>query len=106
MGTPAISETYLELVRSVSCVLCKLLGRKQAHATSAHHPRDGVGLSQRSGDFCTIALCYDCHQGPLGVHGDRTYLRMAKATEWDLHDLTNEAVFLELRRIAAAAQNV
>ncbi len=83
---------YLKLVKSIPCVLCKLLAKKQEHPTDAHHPRDGQGLAQRAGDFCAIALCWDCHQGPLGIHGDRTYLRMAKATEWDLHDLTNQAV--------------
>ncbi len=88
------APSYLALVHRIPCVLCRLLGRRQTSRTVAHHPRDGVGLSQRAGDFCTIALCEEeCHRGPLGIHGDRTYLRMAKVTEWDLHDLTNEAVF-------------
>ncbi len=97
-----LSQQYLELVRSVPCVLCKLLALLQPRPTAAHHPRDGVGLAQRSGDFCTIALCYDCHQSPLGIHGDRTFMRMAKCTEWDLHDLTNEAVFKLVIAEAAA----
>jgi len=85
---------YMGLVKRVPCVLCGILGSQQTSPTDAHHPRDGAGMAQRTGDFCTIALCHDdCHQGPLGIHGDRTLLRMAKATEWDLHDLTNEAVF-------------
>lgn len=94
----ALSDWYLERVRCTPCVLCKLLGRQQHTPTAAHHPRDGVGLAQRSGDFCTIALCWDCHQGPMGIHGDRTLLRMAKVTEWDLHDLTNESVFRTITR--------
>ncbi len=88
-----LSQQYLELVAQVPCVNCKILGKKQETPTAVHHPRDGVGLALRSGDFCTIALCYDCHQSPLGIHGDRTYKRMAKVTEWELHDMTNEAVF-------------
>lgn len=84
---------YMALVKRVPCVLCRLLVKKQETPTEAHHPRDGVGLAQRSGDFCTIALCRECHTGPMGVHGDRTYLRMTKVTEWDLHDLTQQEVF-------------
>ncbi len=89
----SIAQTYMDAVRALPCVLCRLIGRKQTKPTAAHHPRDGVGLSQRAGDFSVIALCWDCHQGPMGIHGDRTLIRMAKATEWDLHDATNEAVF-------------
>lgn len=88
----------MRLVKSLPCVLCKLLGSQQSGPTHAHHPRDGVGMSQRGGDFSVCALCEDCHQGPLGIHGDRTLLRMAKVTEWDLHDLTNEAVFAHIAR--------
>lgn len=92
-------KDYLKAVRALECVLCRELGVDQATPTAAHHPRDGVGMSQRAGDFCTIALCYDCHQGPLGIHGNRTLLRMAKVTEWDLHDLTNEGVLNERQRV-------
>lgn len=90
---------YLGLVKMVPCVLCTFLGSRQTSQTDAHHPRDGVGLSQRAGDFSAIALCHDgCHQGPRGIHGDRTLLRMAKVTEWDLHDLTNQAVIRLIER--------
>ena len=88
-----LESLYLGVVKELPCVLHGLLGLPQATPTDVHHPRDGVGLSQRAGDFSTIALCWDCHQGQRGIHGDRTVLRMAKVTEWDLHDLTNEAVF-------------
>lgn len=93
-----LALSYMELVRMIPCVLCRLLGSRQTTPTQAHHPRDGQGMSQRAGDFCTIGVCVDCHQGPHGIHGDRTRLRLAKVTEWDLHDLTNEAVF---RRVVA-----
>lgn len=86
-------KRYLELVKSVPCVCCTALGARQQSPTDAHHPRDGVGLSQRAGHYCAIALCYECHQGPLGIHGNRTVMRLAKLNEWDMHDLTQAAVF-------------
>ena len=102
MGRIPLARWYLGLVCRIPCVLCTLLGVEQYQPTSAHHPRDGQGLSQRAGDFCVIGLCWDCHQGPLGFHGDRTLMRQAKVTEWDLHDLTQEAVFklMEQKEIA------
>ncbi len=101
-----LASLYLELVCRVPCVNCEVLGRKQETPTAAHHPREGVGMAQRSGDFCTCALCWDCHQGPMGIHGDRTYKRMAKLTEWEMHDMTNEAVFkLAILEVQARAYN-
>lgn len=41
-------------------------------------------MGQRASDFLTVALCPDCHQGPLGVHGDRALLRIHKVDELDL----------------------
>lgn len=89
----AAQQAYLADVHNQRCALCTKLGKQQDSPTEAHHPRDGQGMSQRAGDFCAIALCGDCHRGPQGIHGDRTLLRMAKVTEWDLHDITNEGVY-------------
>lgn len=49
-------------------------------------------MQQRAADWLTAALCADCHQGPGGVHHDRTLLRVAKVTELDLLADTVQAV--------------
>ncbi len=46
-----------------------------------HHPREGVGGGQRSGHFLTIPLCWECHQGKHGIHGDRTRFLPRKLDE-------------------------
>ncbi|PHV12093.1 hypothetical protein CSQ89_07690 [Chitinimonas sp. BJB300] len=67
------------------CVLCELLGCTQSSKTDVHHVRDGQGVAQRASDYLAIPLCHSgCHQGPLGIHGDRSLLRLAKASELDL----------------------
>jgi hypothetical protein len=55
-----------------------------AGPSSAHHPRTDQGASQRADDWLAIPLCWDCHQGPKGVHGDKTYLRIFKLTELEI----------------------
>jgi hypothetical protein len=87
------ARDYIGHVKSLPCVLCTLLGQKQETVTHAHHPRFGQGISQRASDWLVAGLCKDCHQGKLGVHGDRTLLRIAKVEEMDLVALTVQAVF-------------
>ena len=69
---------YLSRVHELDCVLCG------ASPVSAHHIRTGHGMAQKASDFLTVALCPECHQGPTGIHGDRTLLRVYKVTELDL----------------------
>lgn len=83
---------YMALVKRLPCVVCTHLDTAQVGPTYAHHVRTGQGMGQRAGAFCTAALCYDCHQGPLGVHGDRTTMKIAKLTEMAMLDLTIEGV--------------
>jgi hypothetical protein len=83
---------HLSRVRGLPCVLCALLGQQQATPTAAHHIREGQGMSQRADDFLTVALCHDCHQGPLGIHGNRSLLKIAKTTELLLLARTIEAL--------------
>jgi hypothetical protein len=59
---------------------------------TVHHLRTGQGKGQRASDYLTVALCPDCHQGPHGIHGDRSLLRIAKVEELDLLALTIEAL--------------
>ena len=46
--------------------------------SAAHHITEG---SRRVGHFCTIPLCYDCHQGTTGIHGDKSSWKIMKNTE-------------------------
>lgn len=58
-----------------------------------HHIREGQGMAQRASDFLAIPLCPECHQGQMGVHGDRTMLRIHKLTELDLLARTIELLY-------------
>lgn len=49
-----------------------------------HHIREGQGSSQRAGNFLVIPLSREAHRGPLGVHGDKTLLRIHKTDELKL----------------------
>jgi hypothetical protein len=87
----AASKRYMGRVAKIGCVLCAKLGAGPTKA-SVHHLREGQGKGERASDFLTIALCYDCHQGPNGFHGNRSLLRIAKVDELDLLALTIEAL--------------
>jgi hypothetical protein len=66
----------------MDCVCCRLLGQKQESRTDCHHIRED---REERNDWLTIPLCHDsCHQGRFGVHGDKTYLRILKVSEWGL----------------------
>ncbi|WP_423820860.1 hypothetical protein V5738_11005 [Salinisphaera sp. SPP-AMP-43] len=76
---------HMARVAELSCVLCTRLGQEQWSRTTVHHLREGQGGAQRADHFLTIALCEDCHQNSrLGLHGDRTLLRIANCDELDL----------------------
>jgi hypothetical protein len=49
-------------------------------------------MAQRASNFLVAALCPSCHTGPLGVHGDKTMLRIHKMSELDLLAKTIEAL--------------
>lgn len=84
-----MSRLHLATIASLPCVLCELLGMPQTSKTDVHHIREGQGMSQRAADMLTIPLCHKgCHQGPQGIHGDRSLLRLAKVEELDLLDIT------------------
>lgn len=50
-------------------------------------------MSQRASDFLTVPLCPSCHTGPLGIHGDKTMLRIHKKDELDLLAETIERLY-------------
>lgn len=95
LATKRADRRYLEVLGTMPCVCCFLLGRAQEGRTTVHHIRDGQGMSQRAADPLAIPLCADCHQGPNGIHGDRAYLRVLKCNEWDLLAVTVRQVMLE-----------
>lgn len=80
-----MSRLHLATIGSMPCVLCELLDMTQTSKTDVHHIREGQGGAQRAPDMLTIPLCHNgCHQGPHGIHGDRSLLRLAKVEELDL----------------------
>ena len=89
----AASKRYMAKVAKVDCVLCTALGKPGIPA-SVHHVREGQGMAQRAANWLSVALCWNCHQGPNGLHGDRTLMRIAKLEELDLLAMTIAALNL------------
>lgn len=85
MATKA-EKKWMDRVAQLPCGLCG------AHGVQVHHIREGQGMAQRASNFLVVPLCPDCHTGPLGVHGDKTMLRIHKMTELDLLAQTIEAL--------------
>lgn len=88
----AAEKRHLGRVANTPCVLCNSLVQPQSGRTTVHHIRTGQGGAQRASHWLTVALCSECHQGRLGVHGDQTLLRIAKVSELDLLALTFAAI--------------
>jgi hypothetical protein len=82
-------KAHKDQVAQLGCVLCDVLGSGYTPA-QLHHIREGQGMAQRSSDWLVVPLCSSCHQGPYGVHGDQTMLKIAKVTELDLLAATLE----------------
>jgi len=80
----------MDRVAKLPCATCGCYG------VHVHHIRTGVGKGQRASDFLVLPLCPSCHQGPQGVHGDKTMMRIMKTDELGLLADTIEAVFREL----------
>ena len=55
-------------VAALGCILCRHQGLGETPA-ELHHPRTGLGMSQRASDFDVIPLCPEHHRGNTGVHG-------------------------------------
>lgn len=64
-------RAHLAAVKSQACSVCKAPA-----PSAAHHIRQGA-------HFVTVALCWECHQGPQGWHGDKTLWRIRKMDELD-----------------------
>lgn len=84
MSKSAAARQHHERIAAMPCVLCLRMGQGKTWPVHVHHLREGQGKGQRADDFLTIPLCPDCHEGGRGIHGDRTYLRIAKCGELEL----------------------
>jgi hypothetical protein len=81
MSTKA-EKRHMGRIAAMGCICCRLMGVRQDSKTDVHHIRED---REARNDFLTLPLCHDsCHQGPLGVHGDKTFLRLLKMSEWAL----------------------
>lgn len=81
----ASERRHIGWIKSQRCILCEILGQPQSGDTDAHHIRLGQGGGQRAPHWLTLPLCHNgCHQGPNGIHGDRSRFRLAKVDELDL----------------------
>lgn len=79
-SSPAASA-HMGRIKAMRCICCQLLGRQQQSITEVHHVRE---TRQARCDWLTIPACIECHRGPRGIHGDRTYLRLLQMGEFDL----------------------
>lgn len=61
---------HMAAVKSVPCVVCDA-----PPPSAAHHVVQGD-------HYTTVALCWECHQGKQGIHGDKTLWRIRKMDEW------------------------
>ncbi|WP_090699102.1 DUF968 domain-containing protein [Nitrosomonas aestuarii] len=82
MSSP--EEAHIARVKSLPCCLCGASG-----PSDAHHILEGRIKGQKSGSFCVIPLCKDCHQGARnGIHGQKIMLKLMRKTELGLLDET------------------
>lgn len=87
----AAERRYHDRVAQMGCLLCQLLGQGDTPA-NVHHVREGQGMAQRASHWLVVPLCPACHQGPNGIHGDQTLLKIARVSELDLLAMTIEGV--------------
>ena len=62
-------SAHMERVKESGCAVCGASG-----PVEAHHIQQGC-------HYTTVGLCPDCHRGPMGIHGDKTLLRIHKMDE-------------------------
>ena len=74
-------RAHLEAVKSVACVVCDA-----PPPSAAHHVNQGD-------HYTTVALCWECHQGKQGWHGDKTLWRIRKMDELDALEITLRRVY-------------
>ena len=80
-------QRVADFARNAGCVVC---GAPFAHL---HHILEGRTPGRRSGDWCVVALCEECHTGTHGIHGTRQRWSLHKASELEALDRTLDAVY-------------
>jgi hypothetical protein len=87
------AKTWKAKVAALGCILCRRLGHEGTPA-ELHHPRTGLGLSQRASDWDVIPLCPEHHRGNTGLHGlgAKAFVRRYHVTEAQLLILTKLAL--------------
>lgn len=80
-------QRVAEFGQTHGCVVCS------APFAHLHHILEGRTPGRRSGDFCVVPLCVECHIGPHGIHGDRSRWRMLKMDELEALDMTLEGIY-------------
>ena len=75
---------WLGRVKELPCSVCDAPG-----PSYAHHIEQGE-------HYTCVALCYECHQGKGGVHGDKTFWRIYKINELQALNKTIEGMFKKL----------
>lgn len=77
MATKA-EKRYMDRVAQLPCSVCG------AQPVELHHIREGQGMAQKAKNWLVVPLCPECHRGSIGLHGDRTRMRILKLDELDL----------------------
>lgn len=81
-------QQHIERVKSLPCCLCG-----HYPPSDAHHILEGRINGRKAGDFCTIPLCKDCHQGQDGIHGTQAIIKVMHENELNLLDSTLKKLF-------------
>ena len=71
---------HLFRVKSLACSCCGALGPSQAH-----HINQGQ-------HYTCVPLCPDCHTGPNGIHGNKSFMRIRKLDELGMLATTIKAL--------------
>lgn len=95
-GMTDLESLWLETVRETPCVLCWRLAETQESRTTAHHTTVDRAKAKKAPHLLAAALCYECHQGSQGIHGDKSRLKRAKVGELQLVADTAAAVLHKL----------
>lgn len=84
-GFRSPEQRHIDRVMRLSCAACFRRGMSTP-AQEFHHIRTGVGAAQRQTDFLGVGLCWPCHQGGEGIHGEGTkgFVSINGFTELDL----------------------
>ena len=75
---------HLGIIKSLPCGNCHA-----SAPSAAHHITEG---NRRISHYATIPLCYECHQGNQGIHGDKRLWLIMKNSELKVLANTMEAL--------------